>query len=79
MVRDFLRFFHVVGGIKHCCTLSVQILYAVQDMAAALRVNAYRWFIHDDYIGLVQQSYPNVDTSFHPPRKFLQSSLLPVG
>ncbi len=75
MIGEFLGFFHIVGGVEHRHPLLVEFLDALEDIAAALRIDAHGGFIHDDHIGFVEQGDTDVQAAFHPAGKFGQRGL----
>jgi hypothetical protein len=78
-VAQLLRLLHVVRRVEHGHALLVKRLDVIQDVAAALRVDADSRLIHDDQWRFVQQRYPDVHASLHAPRVGLDPLLLPVG
>ena len=50
MVGELCGFFHVVRGIEHGHALAVELFDVIQDVAAALGIDAHGGLIHDDHL-----------------------------
>lgn len=66
---DLLHLFHIMGSVNNGGALFIQLFDPFQDLIAALWVNGYRWFIHNDQTGLVGNSAGNVETGGAVRRK----------
>jgi len=65
-VRELLRFFHVVRGVKNGHAGVVQGLDRIEDCPAGLRVNADGRFVHKQQARFVQQPHGDVHAALHP-------------
>ena len=60
---NLFNFFHIMGSINDCRSLTVQFYNPFQDPVPALWIDSYRWFVHDDKLWLVGNTAGNVESS----------------
>src|SRR5579884_34507 len=78
MVAEPLCLFHVVGGVEDGCSLVAQFFDGVKDVLARLRVNAYRWLVHQQDMRLVDERNCHVEATLHAAREVLHGFFAPV-
>ena len=77
-VGELLGLFHVVRGVEDGHAAGVQVFDAVEDGAAALRVDAHRGLVEVEEARLVQQRRADVHPALHAARVLVHPVLLPV-
>jgi hypothetical protein len=65
-----------MGGIDHRHPLVVELFHAIQDVTAALGIDAYGRLVHDNDLWLVYKSYTDIDAALHPTRVGADATLL---
>ena len=78
-VSQLLGFFHIMGGVEHGHALMLEGHHAIQNTAAALRIDADCWLVHINYFGPMEQSYTNIDSALHTTRVLTNPVLGALG
>ena len=79
ILRDLLRFFHIVSGEKYRRAVgSVELFEIIPHAVSRLRIKADGWLIEEDHRRMMQKPARDLQSPFHSAGKCFDQAVLPV-